>query len=72
MTNKNNVVGILKTIDEQIIDNAWKRVQESLNIVLTLDKVNQKPLQRTGKVMQGALNDLFFFLSEYDGLRNRK
>lgn len=72
MTNKNNVVGIVKTIDEQVIDNAWKRVQESLNTVLTLDKVNQKPLQRTGKVMQRALNDLFFFLTEYDGLRNRK
>ena len=68
MTNKNNVTNIA-AIDE---DTAWKRVQESLNTVLTLHKVNEKPINRTGKVMKKALNDLFFHLGYYDALRDRK
>lgn len=68
---KNNLA-IIKTADEEVLDNAWKRVQDALNTVVTLDKVNQKPLNRTGKVMKQALNDLFFFIGHYDALRNRK
>ena len=58
--------------DDDVIENAWKRVQESLNVVLTLDKVNPKPLSRTGNAMHKALSDLFFFLGNYDALRNQK
>ncbi len=47
----------------------WKRVQEALNVVLTLDKVNPKPLQRTGKDMKKALNDLFYAIGSYDLIR---
>ncbi len=47
----------------------WKKVLEALNIVVTLDKVNPKPLQRTGKDMRKALNDLFFAIGAYDAVR---
>jgi hypothetical protein len=47
----------------------WKKVLEALNIVVTLDKVNPKPLQRTGKDMRKALNDLFFVIGAYDSVR---
>lgn len=68
---KNNLA-IVKTADEEVLDNAWKRVQDALNTVITLDKVNQKPLNRTGKVMKQGLNDLFFFIGQYDALRKQK
>ena len=68
---KNNLA-IVKTVDEEMLDESWKRLKDALNTVLTLDKVNNKPLNRTGKVMQRALNDLFFSIGEYDALRNRK
>lgn len=70
MTNKNNVT-TFKPQDE-MLDESWERLKDALNTVLTLDKVNNKPLNRTGKVMQKALNDLFFSIGEYDALRNRK
>jgi hypothetical protein len=70
MTNKNNVT-TFKPRDE-MLDESWNRVKEALNIVATLDKVNQKPLSRTGKVMQKALIDLFTYIDAYDQLRNRK
>ena len=57
------------TKEELDANQMWRSVMESLNTVLTLDKVNQKPLQRTGKVMQRSLNELFFFIAEYDRLR---
>lgn len=68
---KNNLA-IVKTVDEEMLDASWERLKDALNTVLTLDKVNNKPLNRTGKVMQRALNDLFFSIGEYDALRNRK
>jgi hypothetical protein len=47
----------------------WKQVLDALNIVITLDKVNPKPLQRTGKDMRKALNDLFYAIGAYDAIR---
>lgn len=70
MTNKNNVT-TFKPQDE-MLNESWERLKDALNTVLTLDKVNNKPLNRTGKLMQKALNDLFFSIGEYDALRNRK
>jgi hypothetical protein len=47
----------------------WKQVLDALNVVVTLDKVNPKPLQRTGRDMRKALIDLFTAISEYDVVR---
>lgn len=68
---KTNIAVIQEFNEKQNSDVAWDFVLECLNTVITLDKVNQKPINRTGKVMRQALINLFDSIRIYDKTRNK-